>query len=143
MRADPPPGILPNDSEVTGMVDLDRFTAILEEQAALLPPEVLKNLNLGISVSDQTKRERRARPELSVYILGEYHVHGIMGRGVVLYYGSFQKVFPHLMENEELLRPEIDRVLRHELTHHLESQAGDRDLEMDDAQRLAKWNQER
>lgn len=143
MRADPPPGILPNDSEVTGMVGLDRFTAILEEQAALLPPEVLKNLNLGISVSDQTKRERRARPELSVYILGEYHVHSIMGRGVVLYYGSFQKVFPHLMENEELLRPEIDRVLRHELTHHLESQAGDRDLEMDDAQRLAKWNQER
>jgi hypothetical protein len=124
------------------MVDIDRFSAILEEQAALLPPEVLKNLNLGIGVSEQVKRELRARPGLSVYILGEYHVHRVMGRGIILYYGSFQRAHPQLMENEALLRPEIDRVLRHELTHHLESQAGNRDLELDDARRLAKWNRE-
>ena len=46
------------------------------------------------------------------------------------------------MDDEELLRPEIDHVLRHELTHHLESQAGNRDLEYDDAINLAKWNRE-
>lgn len=124
------------------MVDIDRFAAILEEQASLLPSAVLKNLNLGIGVSEQAKREQRARPGLSVWILGEYHVHRVMGRGVVLYYGSFKKVHPEMMEDEALLRPEIDRVLRHELTHHLESQAGDRDLEIDDAQRLARWNRE-
>ena len=122
------------------MVDIDRFAEILEEQAALLPKEVLKNLNLGIGVSEKSKRERRARPGIVLYILGEYHVHHVMGRGVVLYYGSFQKVHPGLMDDEERLRPEIDRVLRHELTHHLESQAGNRDLESDDALKLAKWN---
>ena len=124
------------------MVDIDRFAAILEEQAALLPKEVLKNLNLGIGVSEKAKRDRRARPGLALYILGEHHVHHVMGRGVVLYYGSFQKAYPGLMDDEELLRPEIDRVLRHELTHHLESQAGNRDLEYDDAVNLAKWNRE-
>lgn len=124
------------------MVDIDRFAEILEEQAALLPKEVLKNLNLGIGVSEKSKRERRARPGIMLYILGEYHVHHVMGRGVVLYYGSFQKVHPGLMDDEERLRPEIDRVLRHELTHHLESQAGNRDLESDDALKLAKWNRE-
>ena len=124
------------------MVDIDRFAAILEEQAALLPKEVLKNLNLGIGVSEKAKRDRRARPGLALYILGEYHVHYVMGRGVVLYYGSFQQARPGLMDDEELLRPEIDRVLRHELTHHLESQAGNRDLEYDDAVNLAKWNRE-
>ena len=124
------------------MVDIDRFAEILEEQAALLPKEVLKNLNLGIGVSEKSKRERRARPGIVLYILGEYHVHHVMGRGVVLYYGSFQKVHPGLMDDEERLRPEIDRVLRHELTHHLESQAGNRDLESDDALKLAKWNRE-
>ena len=60
----------------------------------------------------------------------------------MLYYGSFQQARPGLMDDEELLRPEIDRVLRHELTHHLESQAGNRDLEYDDAINLAKWNRE-
>ena len=124
------------------MVDIDRFAAILEEQAALLPQEVLKNLNLGIGVSEKAKRDQRAKPGLLLYILGEYHVHHVMGRGVVLYYGSFQKAYPGLMDDEELLRPEIDRVLRHELTHHLESQAGNRDLEYDDAINLAKWNRE-
>ena len=124
------------------MVDIDRFAAILEEQAALLPKEVLKNLNLGIGVSEKAKRDRRARPGLALDILGEYHVHHVMGRGVVLYYGSFQQARPGLMDDEELLRPEIDRVLRHELTHHLESQAGNRDLEYDDAINLAKWNRE-
>ena len=114
----------------------------MEEQAALLPKEVLKNLNLGIGVSEKAKRDRRARPGLALYILGEYHVHHVMGRGVVLYYGSFQQARPGLMDDEELLRPEIDRVLRHELTHHLESQAGNRDLEYDDAINLAKWNRE-
>ena len=78
------------------MVDIDRFAAILEEQAALLPKEVLKNLNLGIGVSEKAKRDRRARPGLALYILGEYHVHYVMGRGVVLYYGSFQQARPGL-----------------------------------------------
>ena len=122
------------------MVDIDRFAAILEEQAALLPAAVTERLNLGICVAEGSKRDRRALPSARLCILGEYHRHPVMGRGIVLYYGSFQQVFPQLMEDEEALRKEIDRVLRHELTHHLESQAGSRELEIEDARRLAEWN---
>ncbi len=121
-------------------MNIDRFAAILEEQAALLPDAVMERLNLGIGVTPDAKRDRRAGPGLRLYTLGEYHRHPVMGRGIVLYYGSFERVFPHLMEDEDRLRLEIDRVLRHELTHHLESQAGSRDLEIEDARRLAEWN---
>lgn len=120
-------------------MDIDRFAAILEEQAALLPAAVMQRLNLGIGVVPGARRDRRAEPGARLYTLGEYHRHPVMGRGIVLYYGSFQKVFPHLMENEPRLRAEIDRVLRHELTHHLESQAGSRELEIEDARRLAEY----
>ncbi|NLD52961.1 MAG: hypothetical protein GX650_08675 [Clostridiales bacterium] len=120
------------------MIDLERFAVLLDEQVALLPAALFNRLNLGVSVAEQAKRESRARPGLPVYILGEYHRHPVMGRGVVLYYGSFRNVYGHLPE--EALRLEIDRVLRHELTHHLESMAGDRDLEREDARRLQSWN---
>lgn len=101
------------------MIDLDRFTLVLGEQAALIPPQVFEGLNLGIGVAPHAKRN----PDMPhVFILGEYRAHGVMGRGIVLYYGSFRQVYGHL--DEPALRQEIDRVLKHELTHHLESRPG-------------------
>ncbi len=58
-----------------------------------------------------------------------------MGRGIVLFYGSFLKVYPGLREDERAKGLIMD-VLKHELTHHLESLAGARDLEIADAARL-------
>lgn len=121
------------------MIDIDRFTAILDEQAALLPEAVFRSLNLGIGVADRHKRNRQSPPDRPLYILGEYHVHPVMGRGIVLYYGSFVHVYPN-MNDEAAARQEIDRVLKHELTHHLEHQAGSRALEIADAQRLRRYN---
>jgi hypothetical protein len=113
------------------MIDIDTFTRLLEEQTAQLPQEIYAGLNLGIGVVEHAKRN----PTLPhLFILGEYHRHGVMGRGIVLYYGSFVQVYGALPV--EALRREIDRVLKHELTHHLESQAGERDLEIEDAQKM-------
>lgn len=126
---------------VIGIISIERFSLILDEQAALLPGEIFKNLNLGVSVAAQSKREHRARPNLPVYILGEYRVHPVMGRSIVLYYGSFCEVYSYL-HTEDDMRIEIDKVLKHELTHHLESQAGSRDLELEDALRLRHFNLE-
>lgn len=123
------------------MIDIDRFSAILDEQVSLLPPEIFRSLNLGIGVVEGSKRNRHAAPGRPLYILGEYHVHPVMGRGIVLYYGSFARVYPD-MNDETMARLEIDRVLKHELTHHLENQAGSRELEIADAQFLMRWNNE-
>ncbi len=122
------------------MMDIDRFSHLLEQQAAQLPSQVYQGLNLGVGVAPGAKRERRAPQGMPAYILGEYRVHPVMGRGVLLYYGSFMAVYPHLREEELVV--EVDRVLKHELTHHLEHMAGSRDLEIADAKRLMDWHRE-
>ena len=115
-------------------MDIDRFTEILGEKTSLLPPRIFEGLNLGIGVSEEAKLHELSRPDFPRYILGEYRVSRTLGRGIMLYYGSFRMVFPYA--SEEVLEREIDHVLKHELTHHLESQAGSRELEIADARRL-------
>ena len=56
---------------------------------------------------------------------------------IVLYYGSFRRVFRHLDEDE--LRTEMRRVLRHEFRHHVEGRAGVRDLEEWDADQIRAY----
>lgn len=123
------------------MISFERFSTILDELSAKIPEEIYKNLNLGVNVSDIIKKDHRAPDNLSLYILGEYRVHPVMGRGIVLYYGSFCEVFPYLRTEDEW-KAEINKVLKHELTHHLESQAGNRDLEFDDTKRLMRFRTE-
>lgn len=119
------------------MIDLDRFSQIVNAWAELLPEVIFKGLNLGIGVVERAKRQERSRPERPLFVLGEYRTHGALGRGILLYYGSFMKVFPGL--DEAHLTGEIDRVLKHELRHHLEGLAGARDLEIADAAFLQRY----
>ncbi len=117
------------------MIDIDCFTRILDEIVTALPRELFRELNLGVCVAEKEKAKRSGRGGRTLFVLGEYRVHRVLGRGILLYYGSFAKVFPFL-DNEAEARAEIGSVLRHELTHHLESLAGSRDLEIADAKRL-------
>lgn len=116
------------------MLSLDEFTRLLREAADQLPDEIFEGLNLGVGVSEQTKTKLGASGRRA-YVLGEYRASRSMGRGILLFYGSFARVYPSLSENEEGRRLIAD-VLKHELLHHLESQAGARDLEIADAKRL-------
>lgn len=117
------------------MIDMDAFTRLLELAASRLPQEIFSGLNLGIGVVEHSKRNHATASGIPAYILGEYKVSHSMGRGIVLYYGSFIQVYPHLQDEAEAYRL-IEAVLKHELTHHLEHQAGDRALEITDARRL-------
>lgn len=118
---------------------MDAFGAMLDAHVARLPKELFKELNLGIGVVEHAKHDRRGLPGQPLYILGEYRVHPVMGRGILLYYGSFLQAYPQ--HSEEAISQQIDRVLKHELTHHLESLAGSRELEIADAQRLLRWRE--
>ena len=64
-----------------------------------------------------------------------------MGRLIRIYYGSFEKLFGYLEEEE--LKEKLRETLFHEFTHHLESLAGERDLEIQDAKQLARYRKER
>ena len=112
------------------MVSFERFEEILEELVHEIPDEYYVELNGGVFARTMWKIHPKSRgSELSV--LGEYHIDYGLGRFVVLYYGSFQHVCPDVPEKD--YRARMKSVLEHELTHHLESLAGQKDLEIKDA----------
>ena len=117
------------------MISIDCFESLMNLAIGRLPRKVFEHLNLGVGLVERAKYHTRTASGRPVYILGEYHVRRSMGRGIVLYYGSFAQVYPTLTNQEEALQI-IDKVIRHELTHHLESLAGERSLEAEDTQRL-------
>jgi len=118
------------------MLSFDEFEEALGRLAEEIPEKYYTELNGGVHASPDWRIHPQSRgTELSV--LGEYHVEYGLGRFVVLYYGSFQHVFPNLPD-EDFLR-EMKKVLEHELTHHLESLAGEKDLEIADAVQLMKY----
>ena len=117
------------------MISIEQFTQLLSQAAGTLPKEIFEGLNLGIGISEISKRKTGTASGIPAFILGEYRVSRSLGRGILLYYGSFQKVYPDLKDDPEGQRI-ISGVLKHELTHHLESQAGSRDLEIADAKRM-------
>lgn len=87
-----------------------------------IPPILLKDLNLGIQVSNKKKKDDE---EKNYYIMGEY-IQDSTGNQIVLYFGSFQ----YLLQGESLdvWQKEIMDTIKHELTHHIEAMAGQEEL---------------
>ena len=113
------------------MMELDAVETMLEEIVEGFPKALFQQLNGGILLLPEKKRNPDPRLH-ELYILGEYHSGGGLGRYIVLYYGSFQKVFGDPGEGK--LRRELEKTLKHEFVHHLESLAGERSLEKEDRQ---------
>ena len=118
------------------MISIDEMQAMLDGIAESLPEEFYTRLNGGIILMPQAKRDRRKGAE-SLFILGEYHNGGNLGRYITIYYSSFERVYGHL--SKERLAEQLDGTLRHEFRHHLESLAGERGLEIEDEQFLADY----
>ena len=105
---------------------IDRAEELLAAECEALPEEIFAELNGGVNLLPDIRRDGDG-----LYIMGLYH-NDVMGRYVELFYGSFRAVHPEA--DEDALRALLGETLRHELTHHLESLAGDRSLE--------KWDEE-
>jgi len=75
----------------------------------------------------------------NLYIMGEYHNSRIMGRTIIIYYGSFMQAYGHIPEDK--LKARLRKTLKHEFRHHLESLAGEDDLEVEDAIQMIKYKQ--
>lgn len=118
------------------MFEIDEVERILDELAMELPQALYRELNGGILLLPQVKRNPVGRNN-DLYIMGEYHSGGIMGRYIVIYYGSFMKVCGHLGRNA--LKKKLAHTLHHEFTHHLESLAGERDLVKEDERFLEDY----
>ena len=123
------------------MTTFEELDLMLYEIAEALPNGIDKELNGGIFLSEDIKMHPESGETGNLYIMGEYHNdrkgYGGLGRYIVIYYGSFLRLYPHL--SAEQLRRELKRVVLHEFTHHLESLSGQRDLEYKDEDEINKY----
>jgi len=122
------------------MVSPERFREILDDIIDELPKDLLIDLNGGILLREEEKLHPESVGE-ELYIMGEYHMERIMGRFILLYYGSFAHIYGHLAEDS--LRVKIRKTLLHEIRHHLESLAGEKDLEVEDAVQIARYKEKK
>lgn len=111
------------------MIPIDEVEEILDEIATELPQEFYNELNGGIILLPDVRLDP-AGLHNDLYIMGEYHSGGGLGRYIAIYYGSFERVYGHL--SREGLKKQLAQTLKHEFTHHLESLAGEDDLEEED-----------
>lgn len=118
------------------MISLEEMEVLLDEITLGFPQEIFYKLNGGISLLPEAKRNEKVK-DGSMFILGEYHCGGNMGSYISIYYGSFCRAFGHL--NRELFKKQLEKTLKHELTHHLETLAGERDLVIKDEKFMSDY----
>lgn len=120
------------------MIELDKINNMLDEIAEQLPREIYEKLNGGVVLSPDVKYHPQARNN-DLYIMGEYHRDSMMGRYIMIYGGSFQKMYGE--SSEKVMKRELEKTLKHEFVHHVESLAGEVDLETEDAKRLRRYKE--
>jgi hypothetical protein len=104
-------------------MELDEFSAyvteILDNE---IPPILLEGLNLGVIVSPKLER---SKDESQFIIMGVY-VQSSLGKQIILYYGSFLYFFEK--RSKKAWKRKILSTTKHELIHHIEALAGQKDL---------------
>jgi hypothetical protein len=118
------------------MITIEQAEEILSELTDELPEIFFKELSGGVILVPDIKRSPVKGAD-GLYILGEYHRNANLGRYIVIYYGSFMRV--HGSHGYEVYKKELRKVLRHEFRHHIESLAGERGLEIEDAKFMRNY----
>ncbi len=116
---------------------LEHFNQLADEVADEIPQEFFRKLNGGIILQSRAKMHPASVPGAPLYIMGEYCRSYMMGRHIVIYFGSMNASFGHCSDEE--MKAHIRSTLFHEFRHHLESLGGSRELEKVDAVRLAEY----
>lgn len=118
------------------MMPIEEVEVILDEIAEEFPAEFYKDLNGGIILLPEKKIHKKSINN-DLVILGEYHHDRGLGRYIAVYYESVASVYGNL--NKEELKEQLKSIVKHEFRHHLESLAGERDLEIEDEQQIAEY----
>ena len=111
------------------MIEVEEFLEIIEELSEEIPQEFFEGLNGGVRVSEECKTNRHA-VDNDLFVLGEYHRSRAMGNHIIIYYGSFMRLYGYFTKEE--LKNRARKTLRHEFRHHLEGRSGLKDLEVED-----------
>jgi len=119
------------------MLSFEEVGEMLDDIADELPEDFFKELNGGVSLLPDVRLHPDSGQPGGLYTMGEYRVERGMGRYINIYYGSFAAVHPR--SSPEQLKRELRKTLLHEFTHHLESLAGERGLEIEDKIKLERY----
>jgi len=114
-------------------MSFEEFQELLGQMLDEIPPPLLEELSGGVLAEKRTAWSEE-HPDL--VLLGQYLVDPYLGRLIVLYYGSFVRAYG---ADRERWVEEMRRTLRHEIRHHVESRAGVRDLELEDAREVRRF----
>lgn len=117
------------------MYTIDAVEAMLSQIVDEIPGMYFEQLNGGVILLEACKEHPESQGDL--YIMGEYCNRRDLGRNIGIYYGSFMRVYGNAPE--ALLRLKLRESLLHELTHHLETLAGERGLVIQDQMQLAEY----
>jgi Uncharacterized protein conserved in bacteria len=117
-------------------MQMEEFLEMVDDIAGEIPREFFDRLNGGIVLRPEQKYHPQGVGN-DLFIMGEYSSSRTMGRTIYIYYGSYEAVYGY-MEKEQL-RKRVKETVLHEFTHHFESLAGERDLEIEDAVRIAEY----
>lgn len=119
------------------MHSINDVQKILNEIADEIPDDFFMHLNGGVILRSESKRH----PEHpGLYVMGEYLCRRDMGRSIHIYYGSFMRLYARASESE--LKEHLRETLLHEFTHHIESLAGERGLEIKDSINMKRYKNE-
>ncbi len=119
---------------------IDEVHEILDNISEELPEAFFKDLNEGIVLLPEVKLHPESREDSRLYIMGQY-VRSITGRHIAIFYGSFKRVYPNI--SRERLKIKLRDTLVHEFTHHMESLAGEKGLEIKDAEDMNNYRKRR
>lgn len=111
------------------MFTIEEVQELLDEAAFSLPQGIYDGLTGGVVLSEDVVYHPEDVSH-DLLIMGQYQVDPF-GCRIVIYYGSLMKVYGN--ESRGFLYTEIEKLLHHELRHHLEHRAGMNDLAQEDA----------
>ncbi|EGS31690.1 MAG: metallopeptidase family protein [Peptoniphilus sp. oral taxon 375] len=111
------------------MFTIEEVQELLDEAALRLPQGIFDGLTGGVVLSEE---EVYHPDDLNhdLLIMGQYQVDSF-GARIMIYYGSLMKVYGN--ESRGFLYQEVEKLLHHELRHHIERLAGVNDLAEEDA----------
>jgi len=123
---------------VTKLITFDELEEMLMDIAFELPDDLFRGLNGGVFLLPGGKLHPESSEPGGLFILGEYHHEPRgLGRYITVYYGSFVRVYGGYdpARQKEFLK----KIVFHEFTHHLESLAGEKELEIKDALDIMRY----
>jgi len=120
------------------MTTFEDMELVLHKMVNDLPEDLFRELNGGVILLPDVKMHDASEGRDHLYVLGEYHNEPRgLGRYITVYFGSFMMLHSRLAPDRQ--KDKLRKILYHEFTHHLESLAGERELEIEDAKGILEY----